>query len=293
MPVMTIAVTAATGHVGSRVTRLLVQAGVRPLVLVRDPARLGDDLRGLVDVAQGDLTDPGFVTAATEGAEALLWIVPEDFTAADPVAGMTRIGEHGAAAVTANRIGRVVLVSSVGAERRQGVGLIDGLARNEELLTGTGADVLMLRCGYFFTNLLNDLDSLRAGSLTTTMTPDVPQPWTDPRDIGDVAAARLLSPHWSGTVVQAVHGPEDLTWSDAARVVGEAIGRDVSLTVLTDDEMRSALSGAGLPPGQVEAIVGMTAGLRDGYTPEQPRSFVTTTPTTLRAWAYDNLRPLL
>jgi len=293
MPVMTIAVTAATGHVGSRVTRLLVQAGVRPLVLVRDPSKLDSELRGLVDVAQGDLTDAGFVSSATKGAEALLWIVPEDFTAADPLAGMTLIGEHGAAAVSANGIGRVVLISSVGAERRRGAGLIDGLARNEELLTGTGADVLVLRCGYFFTNLLNDLDSLRAGTLTTTMTPDVPLPWTDPRDIGDVAAARLLSPHWSGPVVQAVHGPEDLSWSDVARVVGEAIGRDVSLTVLGDDDLRSALGGAGLPPALIEGIVGMTAGIRDGFTPEQPRSYVTTTPTTLRAWAWANLRPLV
>ncbi len=83
---MTIAVTAATGHVGSRVVRMLIQAGVRPTVLVRDPARLPAEVRGLVEVAQGDLRDAAYVTAATRGADALLWIVPESFTAADPVA---------------------------------------------------------------------------------------------------------------------------------------------------------------------------------------------------------------
>ncbi|MEV6670006.1 NAD(P)H-binding protein [Streptomyces sp. NPDC051162] len=65
---MTIVVTTPTGHVGSRVVRLLIQAGVRPRVLVRDPARLDAETRGRVDVRRGDLTDPGFVREATAPA---------------------------------------------------------------------------------------------------------------------------------------------------------------------------------------------------------------------------------
>ena len=44
---------------------------------------------------------------------------------------------------------------------------------------------------------------------------------------------------------------------------------------------------------QVEAIVGMSTGLRDGFVPEQPRSVLTTTPSTLAGWAHAHLRPLL
>jgi uncharacterized protein YbjT (DUF2867 family) len=171
---MTIAVTGATGNVGSRVVQLLLQAGVRPTVLVRDPAKLSDEVRALVDVAPGDLRDAAYVIDATRGAEALLWIVPEPFTAADPVAEMTRVGANGAAAIAANGIRRTVLISSVGAERRYGAGLIDGLARTEELLAG--GNVLTLRCGYYFTNLLGMLDELRAGTLTTTRPADAPMP---------------------------------------------------------------------------------------------------------------------
>ncbi|MYR58510.1 NAD(P)H-binding protein, partial [Streptomyces sp. SID625] len=58
---MTVVVTTPTGHVGSRVVRLLLQAGVRPRVLVRDPARLEPDVRERVDARRGDLTDAGFV----------------------------------------------------------------------------------------------------------------------------------------------------------------------------------------------------------------------------------------
>lgn len=285
---MTIAVAAATGHVGSRVVRLLLQAGVRPTVLVRDPARLPDEVRARVDVAPGDLRDAAYVIEATQGAEALLWIVPESFTAADPVAEMALIGANGAAAVAANGIARTVLISSVGAERRHGAGMIDGLARAEEVL-GPG-NVLTLRCGYYFTNLLGMQDELRSGSLTTTRPADAPMPWVDPRDVGDVAAARLLATGWSGPAVQAVHGPADLTWAEAAEIVGAVLGRRIGVRVITDDELREALRGAGLTPGVVEGVVGMTAGLRDGFVPEQPRSLVSTTPTTLAAWAAENLR---
>jgi uncharacterized protein YbjT (DUF2867 family) len=290
---MNIAVTTPTGHVGSRVVQLLVQAGVRPIVLVRDPDRLDPDVRDHVEVERGDLSDPGFVADATEGIDALLWVVPEAFSAEDPLADMTRMGENAAAAIRANGVSRTVMISSIGAERKHGAGLIDGLARNEEALADTGTNVLILRCGYFFTNLDGVVEQLRSGVLTTNWAPDAPMAWVDPRDIGEVAAARLLSASWTGVEVQAIHGPADLTWTQVAETIGAAVGRDVRLQVETDDEVRDHLRGAGMPERVVEGMIGMTTGLRDGFTPEQDRSTLTTTPTPLSAWAFTNLRPLL
>ncbi|WP_283136696.1 hypothetical protein [Rhizohabitans arisaemae] len=55
--------------------------------------------------------------------------------------------------------------------------------------------------------------------------------------------------------------------------------------------MRVVLAGAGMSPSQVEAVMGMSTGLREGFVPEQPRTPVTTTDTTLEAWARTELRP--
>ena len=90
-----------------------------------------------------------------------------------------------------------------------------------------------------------------------------------------------------------MHGPEDLSWEQACAVVSEATGTPVRAERISDDEMRDQLVGAGLGPQQVESILGMSTGIRDGFVPEQPRTVATTTPTTLRAWAYEVLRPLL
>ncbi|MGH3681041.1 MAG: NAD(P)H-binding protein [Natronosporangium sp.] len=289
---MTIVVTTPTGQVGSRVVRLLLQAGVRPRVLVRDPERLDAETRERVEVRRGDLTDAGFVRDATAGARTVFWVDPTPHTVAEPIETSERTARGVVEAARAGAVGRVVLLSSVGAEQRRGVGHIDGLARIEEALDATGADVLHLRCGYFFTNLMLDLDGLAKGVLTTSVDPLKPLPWVDPRDIGDVVAARLLNEAWRGRVVQAVHGPEDLTYARVADTLADVLGRSISLAVVGDDDVREALRSVGLPASAVEGIVGMTTGSRD-LVPEQPRDLITTTPTTLASWAYANLRPLL
>ncbi|MEU7424823.1 NAD(P)H-binding protein [Streptomyces sp. NPDC040750] len=289
---MTIVVTTPTGHVGSRVVRVLIQAGVRPRVLVRDPARLDAQTRGRVEVRVGDLTDAGFVRDAIAGARTVFWVDPTPHTAEEPVETSRRTAAPLAAAARDGEVARIVFLSSVGAERRHGVGHIDGLARVEELFDASGADVLHLRCGYFFTNLLLGLDDLRRGVLTTTAGPDQPLAWVDPRDIGEVAAARLLNDGWSGRRVQAVHGPEDLTFTQVAAVLTEVLERPVRLRTVGDDDLRATLGSAGLPAKAVEGIVGMMAGTRD-LVPEQSREVTTTTPTPLSAWAYARLRPLL
>lgn len=285
---MKIVVTTPTGNVGSRVTRLLVQAGVRPTLLLRDPAKLDGQTRELVDVVQGDQFDPDVVVRATEGADALYWVNPPVF-GEDAVAAWARAGSHAARAIEEHGIPRTVFQSSVGAEKRHGAGEIDGLARTEELLDATGASVLHLRCGMFFTNLSMDPGALDEGVLRVTWPVDAQMPWVDPRDVGDVAAARLLATDWSGRQVQAVHGPEDLTYAQVATIVSRATGRPLRAQQIPDDQMREALRAAGLGEAQVEGILGMSTGLREGFVSEDPRTILTTTPTTLESWARERL----
>lgn len=223
---MQIAVTTPTGNTGRELVPMLVRAGVRPRVLVRDPDRLDPTFRDHVEPVVTDLRDADAVAAATVGVDALFWVAPSPMTD-DPVAGYAALGAVAAHAVTANAIPRTVFQSSVGAERRHGVGEIDGLARIEEQLDATGATVLHLRCGYFFTNLAMQLDTLRGGVVPIVLPVDAPMPWVAPRDVAEVAASRLLSAAWSGRQVQAVHGPEDLSWAQACAVVTEATGTPV------------------------------------------------------------------
>lgn len=286
---MRIAVTTPTGHVGRHVVAMLVRAGVRPRVLLRDPGRLAPEIREEVDAVPVDQYDADTVVAATRDVDALFWVDPTNGSE-DPLADYARATVSVVRAVTENGIGRVVLQSSVGAEKRHGAGEIDGLARTETALDGAGVDVTHLRCGYFFTNLDLQLDALRAGTLQVILPLDQPMAWVAPRDIAEVAVTRLLSPAWSGRCVQAVHGPADLTWRQVAEILTAATGRRIGVERITDDSMRAQLRQAGMTDGLVEAVLGMSPGLREDFVPEQHRTVRTTTPTTLAAWAYDELR---
>lgn len=287
---MKIVVTTPTGNVGAYIVPLLVQAGERPTLLVRDAAKLAAEVHATTEIVELDQGDRDAVVKATQGADALYWVDPPTDDD-DPAEGYARIGTVGAHAVRVNDIARVVFQSSVGADARHGFGEIDGLARTEQLFDETGASVTHLRCGYFFTSLLMDVESLRSGILTTTLPLDYRMPWVAPQDIGAVAAARLLSTSWQGRHTQGVHGPADLSFSEVAAIVGHAIGREIRATRISDEEAAASLREVGLGELRIDRILGMSRGFRGDFHPENPRSLATTTPTTLAQWAYDVLRP--
>lgn len=289
---MELATTAPSGNVGRHVVHNLVRAGVTPRVLAHRPESIDNTLRERVDLRITDLADQPAVEQALQGVDALFVTIPSVISD-DPIADYERFGASIATAVTRSTVDRVVLQSSVGAELRCGAGDIDGLARVEQLLDDAGTSVLHLRCGFFFSNLLLQIDQLRAGEVPIVLPTDQAMPWVAPADIAQVATSWLLRPDWSGRHVQAVHGPEDLSWDDALAIVTEATGHHVGARRISDDDMRGVLTAAGMSERQVEAVLGMSTGLRDDFVPEQTRDATTTTPTTLGSWSYDVLGPVL
>ena len=283
-----IGVVTPRGTVGAHVLRMLVQAGERPRALLRDPDALDPLIAERVDTARLDVWAKDTVLQATRSLDALYWVSP---TAAegDPLEAHKRAAANIREAIDANGIKRVVFQSSIGAEKRHGVGEIDGLAATEVELDASSASVTHLRCGYFFTNLLMDIDSIHDGVLTTSFDIDQPMPWVAPVDIASAATGRLLSQNWSDRRVHAVHGPEDISFKDVADILTDVLGHPVRAQQLTDRDVRVALSQAGMPESQVEAIVMMAAGIREDFAPESPRTYTTTTPTTLKSWASEHL----
>lgn len=289
---MRIAVSTPMGHVGQHLTSMLIRAGVRPLLLARSPGKIPQAVLDYADVVKADSTDAQQVTAATRGVDAIYWVDPSAFST-DPLAAYAEATRAIVDAVTTNGIERVVFQSSVGAEKRHGVGEIDGLAATEVALNALDVDVTHLRCGYFFTNLLLDVEAVRHACLRTVLPRDLPLSWVAPRDIAEVAALTLLNPLWRGHRVQAVHGPQHLSWNQVADILTNQVGHRVQVERISDNEMREQYLAAGMPAKMADAVLGMSTGLRDDFHPEQQRTPVTTTPTTLASWINDELVPAL
>jgi UDP-glucose 4-epimerase len=69
---MNILITGATGKVGSRLAKRLAQRGDRVRALVRDAARAGDLRAAGIELAMGDLLDPGSLKGAVRGVDAVV-----------------------------------------------------------------------------------------------------------------------------------------------------------------------------------------------------------------------------
>ncbi|GAB4458138.1 MAG: NAD(P)H-binding protein [Armatimonadaceae bacterium] len=290
---MAICIAAPTGNIGSRVVQLLIQAGVRPTIIARNPDRLDSAVRETSDVRQGNLMDTDFVLQATRDADALFWLIPTNYVSHDPLGEMIQMGEVAAKAIHENGIKRTVFLSSAGAERRGKKDPIGTLGQVEDILNATGGNILCLRPGYFYTNLLMDVEPLQQGVLPTMIPLDVPMPWNDPRDIGDIVAARLLHTDWTGQTVQKINGPRHLTYAEVASIISEVTGHAVQAIRVTGEETRSALLVTGMSPAAADAMVQMSVGLEDIASDEYAPTFVSTTPSPLEGWCYANLRPVL
>lgn len=287
-----IAVNTPRGNVGKHVVSMLLKAGVKPLLLDRNPEKIPVEVKQRCDIVRADSASAQEVVSATRNVDAIYWVDPSVYST-EPLAEYAKFTDALVEAVRSNEISRVVFQSSVGAEKRHGAGEIDGLAATEVALDKTNADVTHLRCGYFFSNLLLDIDSVRQGHLRTVLPLDQPMSWVAPRDIAEVAALRLLNQDWSGRNVQAVHGPENLTWGQVSVILSDATGREIDVTRVSDVFMREQFLSAGMPPKMADAVLQMSSGLRDNYEPEQARTYITTTHTRLESWVREHLLPAL
>jgi uncharacterized protein YbjT (DUF2867 family) len=290
---MSIAITAPTGNIGSRLVRLLLDAGADLTLLLRDPNKLDPALRERVQTRQGELQDRAFVERATQGADTLFWVNPNDPTTPDLHAWYDRLGENAAAAVQANHIPYVVHISSAGAQLPN-AGPVSGLGQVERHLNTTDANIVHLRPGFFMENTLMQLDAIRHQNAMFSPAPgDVPVPHIATRDIADAASRLLLHTDWNGKAIHGLHGPADLTFNEVTQILSEATGRTIRYVHLTQEDARQAFLGMGFSPAFVQGYLDLESAVTQPGAIAEPRTPETTTPTPFHQWAVEVLKPLL
>jgi uncharacterized protein YbjT (DUF2867 family) len=288
---MSIVITTPAGHIGSRVLQQLLKAGADVSVIVRHPEKLSDSVRSKVKVHQGSLADAGFVTKSFQGASAVLWLTPPNYAHPDVAAYHTEMGDVAATAIKANKVPRVVNISSAGAQLEK-AGPISGLGIVERKLNEVAENVVHLRPGFFMENFLHQIESIKRDGANYELVPgDKPYPMIAVQDIGDVAAGLLLDAKWSGQNIRGLHGPADLTYAEAVKILGDSIGKPVKYVQLTADQAYQIYLGIGASPGFAKGLVEMYQALSQPGAVAESRTPQTTTPTTMREWADTVFRP--
>ena len=289
---MSIVITTPTGNIGKHALQQLLQAGADVSVIVRQPEKLSDSIRSRVKIHQGSITDVGLVTKTFQGARAVLWVTPPDITHPDVAAYHNELGAVAARAIKESKIPYVVNVSSAGAHL-ENAGPISGLASIERQMNAVAENIVHLRPGFFMENFLQQIEPIKNdGAIYEPLPGDLPYPLVATQDIGAVAARLLLETNWSGHQTRGLHGPADLTFADAAKILSDSIGKPVNYVQITPDQAYHAFLGIGASPGFAKSLVEMYQALSKPNAIAESRTPETTTTTALREWSDDVFRPL-
>jgi uncharacterized protein YbjT (DUF2867 family) len=291
-----ITITTPTGHIGRRLVELLVTARRAVTIIARHPEKLSPWLRAREVVRQASSEDAAAVARATEGTDVLFWLTPLDVSAPNVRAWYRKIADSLRYAVRRNHIPRVVNLSSIGADQADGLEAISGLHDVEQAANDAADNVLHLRPGFFMENFLSQLDSIRRDRKLYWLYPGQARlPMIATTDIAQAAAEKLIDDSWSGHLVQGLHGPTDLSFEQATKILGAVTGKVLQHVQLTPDEFRWMSRRWGMSEDLTENYVEMLETYnRLGWAwLGEPRTPGTTTRTSLGAWASQNLIPLL
>ena len=256
------AITGITGNVGGEMARALLAARRPVRAVVRD-ARKGAEWAGYgCEVAIADIEDVAALTAAFEGAEGVFVMVPPNFDPMPGFPGARRTAATLKAALDAARPGRVVYLSTIGAQATR-ENLLSQHTIIEGVLRESTVPITFLRPGWFMENAGWDVAPAKAkGVVPSFLQPlDKRVPMVSTVDIGRVAAG-LIQETWIGHRVVELEGPKRVTPNEIAETFGKLLGRPVRMEVVPRETWETLFRSQGMtnPEPRIQMLDGFNEG---------------------------------
>jgi uncharacterized protein YbjT (DUF2867 family) len=282
-----IAITGATGNIGSKITADLLSKGQN----VRCIARTADNLKGFAvkgaDIATISLEDTAALSDAFRGIDAIFAMIPPDYQALDFRAFQNTIGASIAKAVETSGVKYVVNLSSQGAHLPDKTGPIKGLHDQEQRLNKLkGVNILHLRPTYFMENLLANIDMIKQMNIMgSAIRGDMKIPMIATQDIARFAAERLLKKDFSGMTVKDLLGQRDVSMNEAAEIIGKKIDKpDLKYVQFSYEDTEKALVDMGFSADVAGLFIEMSKAFNQELI-NAPRTQENTTDTPLEKFA--------
>lgn len=268
----TYVITGSVGHISKPIVEGLVKAGNDVRVITSSSERVADIEKSGAKALVGHVQDRAFLTKAFAGADAVYTMVPPIWQTTNWRASQNEIGDSYVEAIEANNIRYVVNLSSIGAHVGNGIGPVDGVADLEKRLNNvSGLNVKHLRPAFFYYNFFAQIPLIKQASILGANYGDKEKLFlVHTNDIAAAALEELLSLDFNGNIVRYVISDERSA-KEIADVLGDAINKDLSWVVLTDEQQKQGLLEAGLSETHAEGYTQMGKALREGIMQEDAR----------------------
>jgi uncharacterized protein YbjT (DUF2867 family) len=229
------------GKVGAQASRLLNERGAPVRILVRGSEKAAALAQAGVDVVEGDLEAPATIDVAMQGVSSVVLVSPA-VTAQElnVIDSAVRAG-----------VGHVVKITSK-ASADSPIARRRNQAAIEDRLIASGLGYTLLRNNAYMQNFLMLAPAIAKTSSFGSSAGDGRVGLIDTRDVAAVAAeiAAAPAPHVGKTYWPT--GPERLSYSGAAAVLSNVLGRPITFHPRTFEEDRQLMIDAGLPEAVAE-----------------------------------------
>jgi NAD(P)H dehydrogenase (quinone) len=266
------AVTGITGRVGGGVAQTLLALGAKIRAVVRDPQKAQQFVAQGAEVAVVDFNDIDALTQAFTEVEGVFVMIPPYFAPAPDFPETRAVLAALSAALTAAQPGKVVALSSIGAQHTRGLGLVTQSHLLEEALGRLNLPVACVRPGWFMENAEWDIAPAREkGEFPSHLQPlDRPIPMVATEDIGRVCGETLLQ-EWQGHRVIELEGPRRYSPNDVAAALSAALQKPVRASAVPREHWTADFEASGMPAGRTEYRAEMVDGFNSGWIEfEQP-----------------------
>jgi NAD(P)H dehydrogenase (quinone) len=256
------AVTGITGNVGGEVARNLLAAGLPVRGVVRD-ARKGETwAKQGCDLVEADITDAAALATAFKGTAGVFVLVPPNFDPSPDFREARAVAAALRSAIDQARPGRVVYLSTIGAQATR-PNLLTQHSIIEQVLGELSIPICFLRPAWFMENSSWDVaPAAENGVFPSFLQPlDKPVPMVATADIGDVAA-ELIQTTWSGRIVVELEGPHRVTPEEIAATFTDLLGRPVRTEAVPRDTWESLFQSQGMknPALRIQMLDGFNEG---------------------------------
>jgi uncharacterized protein YbjT (DUF2867 family) len=260
----------ASGQVGSYIIDRLVANEIPTIAVVRDPNKLKNSN---LPFRQADLFNTDQVVKAFNGATTAFLLTPENPSSNDIIDDTKRIIENYRKAIEANKIKRIICLSSIGAhiEGKSGNLIMSKLL--EKSFDNFNIDKIFVRPSYYFSNWFGYLSTIEQfGILPTFFPEELTIEMLSPLDLAYFIAEIIAKPiEQTTTNVYELVGPKTYNSIDISRAFSSVLNKEVFLQSIPRVKWKETLLSVGFTSNSADNLIDMTQAVVDGFTiPEFP-----------------------
>jgi len=248
--------------VGGATARALLDAGKKVCGVVRDRARAAHWEKAGVELVVADVSDANALIEAFRGSEGVFAMMPPNY---DPLPEFPEARAFGAtlkSALEAAGPGRVVYLSTIGADASES-NILTQHTIIEQAIGSSSMPLAILRPGWFMENCSWDVGPVRErGVVPSFLQPlDKPVPMVATQDIGKVAA-KILQEEWSGRRIVELEGPKGVTPNEIAATFARVLGKPVRAEIVPHESWEALFKSQGVknPMPRIRMLDGFNEG---------------------------------